>query len=137
VSHTIKKDWVYLPLMLLPMPVVLGWLIVSEWRGDSEFTLLNHLSTYGPLIGISFIALAFGVVSFIRIRMRWLKIVVLFLSGIITLTLISFYTSGKLSFTSLLLLILLLVSIFLVPALLENGVRSGRWGKYFKHHPMI
>jgi hypothetical protein len=58
------------------------------------------------------------------------------MSGIITLSLISFYAWGRLSFIVLLLMILLLVSIFLIPALLDNGVRSGRWGKIFEHHPM-
>ncbi len=136
VTKTIKKDWIYLSLMLLPMPVIIGWFAISEWRGNLDGNLMTRMFSYGPWIGVSFLALAFGVLSFIRIRKRWLKIAVLFMTGIITLALISSYAQGRMTLIYLLLLILFLISIFLVPALLENGVRSGKWGKIFEHHPM-
>jgi hypothetical protein len=136
VSQTLKKDWLYLSLMLLPMPAIIGWFAVTEWRIGLDSTSIMRISTYAPSIGISFLALAFGVVSFVRIRRRWLKVAVLFMTGIITLTLISAYAWGRISFINMLLLILLLCSIFLIPALLENGVRSGKWGKIFEHRPM-
>jgi len=135
VSQTIKKDWVYISLMLLPMPVIISWFIVTEWRYGVNMDSIMSVS-YQSWIGASFMALACGVISFVRIRRRWLKVTVLFMTGIITLALIYFYTWGQLSFVNLLLLILLLVSIFLVPAMLENGVRSGKWGKIFEHRPM-
>jgi hypothetical protein len=135
VSQTIKKDWLYLTLMLLPMPVIIGWFVASEWRVNFNATTLTTISNYGPWVGVSFLALAFGVISFIRIRRRWLKITVLFMTGMITLALISSYAWGRLSFISLLLLLLFLVSIFLVPIFLENGTRSGKWGKIFEHKP--
>lgn len=136
VSQTIKKDWLYISLMFLPMPIIIGWFAATQWRSDFDVSLETVLNSYGPWIGTSFLALAFGVVSFTRIRKRWLKVAVLFMTGVITLALISSYAWGRLSFISLLLLILLLTSLFLVPAMLENGVRSGRWGKIFEHHPM-
>jgi hypothetical protein len=136
VSQTMKKDWLYLSLMLLPLPAVIGWFIVTEWQIGFNTDTVDRFSAYGPWIGISFLALAFGVVSFVRIRRRWLKIAVLFMTGIMTLTLISAYAWGRISFIYLLLLILLLTGIFLVPALLENGVRSGKWGKSFEHRPL-
>jgi hypothetical protein len=136
VSQTIKKDWLYLSLMLLPMPIIIGWFVVSEWRVNFDINSMTHIYYYGPWMGISFLALAFGVVTFVRIRRRFLKIAVLFMTGTITLVLISSYAWGRLSLINLLLLIIFLVSIFLVPALLENGVRSGKWGKIFEHRPM-
>jgi hypothetical protein len=136
ITQTIKKDWLYLSLMLLPMPAIVGWFISTGWMGNFNVETEERLYNNAPWIGISFLALAFGVVTFVRIRRRWLKIAVLFMSGAIALTLISSYARGRMDFIVLLLLILLLVSIFLVPALLENGVRTGRWGKYFEHRPM-
>jgi hypothetical protein len=136
VSQTIKKDWLYISLMLLPMPIIISWFAVTEWRFGFDAAAVFQVSSYEPWIGASFLALAFGVVSFIRIRKRWLKIAVLFMTGMITLTLIFAYTSGRLSFVNLLLLILMLASIFLVPAFLENGARSGKWGKIFEHPPL-
>ncbi len=136
VSQTIKKDWLYLSLMLLPMPIIISWFVVAGWRNTFNLDMIGLATSYGPWIGVSFLALAFGVVSFTRIRKRWLKIAVLFMTGVITLSLISSWAWGRISFVNLLLLILLLVSIFLVPALLENGVRSGKWGKIFENRPM-
>ncbi len=137
VSQTIKKDWLYLSLMLLPMPVIISWFVVTGLRDDfSEFSI-ERVYYYGPWIGISFLSLALGVISFVRVRRRWLKITVLFMTGVIALSLASSYAWGRLDLITVLLLMLFLGSIFLIPALLENGVRSGRWGKIFEHRPMF
>ena len=136
VGRSIKSDWLQFSLMFLPMPIIIGWFAATEWPFEINGNFETVLYYNGPLIGTSFLALALGVISFIRIRKRWLKVVVLFLTGVITLALISSYAQGRLSFINLLLLILLLGCIFFIPALLENGVRSGRWGKIFEHHPM-
>jgi len=135
VGRTIKKDWLYLSLMLLPMPIIIGWFIAVEWRGFPEYSL-ERLRYFAPWIGLSFLALAASVVTFIRLRKRWLKIAVLFITGLTTLTLVAFYGWGRLELIAFLVLILLMVSIFLIPALLENGVRSGKWDRIFEHRPM-
>ena len=135
IGQTIKKDWLYLSLMLLPIPIIIGWFIAVEWRGFPEYSL-ERLRYFAPWIGLSFLALAVAVVTFIRLRKRWLKIGVLFMTGVTTLMLVAFYAWGRLELVTFLLLILLMTSIFLIPALLENGVRSGRWGKVFEQRPM-
>jgi hypothetical protein len=135
VGQTIKKDWLYLSLMLLPLPVIMAWFAVTEVYGFWDVKSLLSASSYGPWLGLSFLSLGFGVVTFVRIRRRWLKIAVLFLTGFITLTLVTSYAWGKISTVNFLLLVLFTASIFLIPAMLENGVRSGKWGKIFDHRP--
>ena len=135
VGQTIKKDWLYLSLMLLPLPVILAWFAVTEVHDASGIKGLINTESYGPWLGLSFLSLGFGVVTFVRIRKRWLKIAVLFMTGVITLTLVTSYAWGKISTVNFLLLILFTASLFLVPALLENGVKSGKWGKIFDHRP--
>jgi hypothetical protein len=135
VGQTIKKDWLYLSLMLLPLPVILAWFAVTEVHDASSVKSLINAESYGPWLGLSFLSLAFGVVTFVRIRKRWLKIAVLFMTGVITLTLVTSYAWGKISTINFLLLILFTAGIFLIPALLENGVKSGKWGKIFDHRP--
>jgi hypothetical protein len=135
VTKTIKNDWLHLSLMLLPMPVIICWFMIAEWNGSLNGNVFDRLSYYGPSIGVSFLGLAFGVVTFVRIRRRWLKIVVLFLTGVITLFLISIYASGQLSILGLLLLMLLLGSIFLLPAWLDRA-HSRRWARTFEHRSM-
>ena len=129
VSQTIKKDWIYLSLMLLPMPAILAWFAVAGWKDGFNIDDLMTSNSYAPWIGLSFLALAFGVISFVRIRRRWLKIAVLFITGSTILVLVSSYARGRLTLTHFLLLLLLQASIFLIPAFLENGARSGNWGK--------
>jgi hypothetical protein len=135
VSHTIKQDWVYLSLMLLPMPIIISWFLVAERRAVVYGLNIDSLAEYGPWIGLSFLALALSVVSFVRLRRRWLKISALFLTGVITSALIGAYAWGRIELITFLLLILFQASIFLIPALLENGARSGRWGRIFEHKP--
>jgi hypothetical protein len=136
VTRTIRRDWLHLSLMLMPMPVIISWFIIAEWNGNLDGNIIDRLTYYGPSIGASFLVLAFGVVTFVRIRRRWLKIAVLFLTGAITLSLISVYAAGQLSLMGLLLLMIFLGSIFLIPAWLDKGKRPGRWGKIFEHRPM-
>jgi hypothetical protein len=135
ISQTIKKDWVYLSLMLLPMPIIISWFLVAASREKTSGFELESLTEYGPWIGLSFLALALSVVSFVRLRRRWLKISSLFLTGVITTTLIGAYAWGRIELITFLFLILFQTAIFLIPALLENGARSGRWGKIFEHKP--
>ena len=135
VSQTIKKDWVYISLMLLPMPIIISWFLVAERRAVVYGFNVDSLTEYGPWIGLSFLALALSVIWFVRLRQRWLKISSLFITGVISTALISAYAWGRIEFITFLLLILFQTSIFLIPALLDSGARSGRWGKIFEHKP--
>ena len=137
VTQTIVKDWLYLSLMLVPIPIIIGWFVAMEWMGEFPEHALERLRYFAPWIGLSFLALGMAVVMFVRLRKRWLKIAVLFVAGVTTVTLIAFYTWGHLELSIFLALLLLMVSIFLLPAFLENGVRSGRWGKVFEQRPMV
>jgi hypothetical protein len=134
-SQTLKMDWAYISLMLLPMPMIISWVVVANKRAAFSAFDINKLAEYGPWIGLSFLTLALSVVFFVRMRRRWLKISFLFITGIISTLLISGYAWGRIDLISLLLLILFQASIFLVPALMENGVRTGKWGKIFEHKP--
>ena len=133
VSQTIKKDWIYLSLMLLPMPAIIAWFAVTGWNG--RVSVQRLLDSYGPWIGLSFLALAFAVISFVRIRRRRWKIAILFITGSTILVLVASYTHGHLTSTHFLLLLLLQTSIFLVPAFLDSNARFGKRGKNYQSHP--
>jgi len=135
IGQTIKKDWLFSSLMLLPIPIIISWFIAVEWKGGFPEYSLARLHYFAPWIGLNFLALAAAVVTFIRLRKRWLKVAVLFVTGLITVTLVAFYAWGNLELLTFLALMLLTASIFLIPALLENGVRSGKWGKIFEQQP--
>ncbi len=120
---TIKRDWLYTSLMLFPIPVIAGWFLAVEPVGEVPEHWLQRIQQFAPWIGLSFLALALTVATFIRLRKRWLKIAVLVLSGLITLTMVTYYTEGQISVFALLLLIIAMLLLLLSPALFERKVK--------------
>jgi hypothetical protein len=83
---------------------------------------VEQVNDFAPWIGLSFLALALAVAMFMRVRRRWLKVAVLFISGLLTLAMVAYYADGKLSLVTFLVLILLMLGLFVTPALLERKV---------------
>jgi hypothetical protein len=121
-KQTIKKDWLFASLMLLPFPIVLGWMVVIEL----EDTLLWHeqLYEFAPLIALSFAVLALTVATFIRIRQRWAKAGALITLEIFILVIVGMGGKSTIDFGGWLLLVLLALLLLLVPALLERKIRD-------------
>jgi len=124
--RTIKRDWLYASLMLLPVPTIVGWLLAVQPEGRFPNYGVERVNEYGPWIGLSFLALAVAVTMFMRLRQRWLKIGVLVMSGLLTLVMVIYYTDGRLSLGAFLVLIVIMLGLFVTPALLERKVRYRR-----------
>ena len=122
---TIKRDWLYSSLMLLPLPILIGWFLAVQWEGRFPEFSVERLHDSASLIGLSFLALAATVVLFVRLRQRWLKVAVLFISGLLILIMTACYAEGRLGLSTFLVLILVLSGLFLTPALLEHKIRHG------------
>jgi hypothetical protein len=120
---TIRKDWLYTSLMLLPIPTIIGWLVAVEPINKLPESWLQTVDDFAPWIGLSFLALALAVATFYRLRKRWLRISVLVVSGLLTLTMITYYTEGRLSLPALLVLIVVMLLLLLSPALVERTLR--------------
>jgi hypothetical protein len=121
----IKRDWLYSSLMLLPVPVIIGWFMAVTFEGRFADFTLDRIQTFAPWIGLSFFISALSVGLFVRLRRRWLKITVLLVSGLFTLTLVAFYTGGRLGLLGFIVLISVMLGIFLTPALLERRLKHG------------
>ncbi len=119
---TINKDWLYSALMLLPVPSIIGWFLAVEQGGGFPGFGLEHLYDFAPWAGLNFLVLAVAVATFIRLRQRWLKVVALGISGLITLSMVTF-ASSRLGLFAFISLALLMVSFLLVPAILEHKLR--------------
>ena len=124
--QTIKRDWLYSSLMLFPIPIIIGWFIAVRLEGRFPEFSIERLYDLAPWIGLSFLALAVTAAAFIRLRRRWLKVTVLFISGLLTLIMAACYAEGRLGLSTFLVLILVLLSLFLTPALLERRIRYRR-----------
>jgi len=120
---TIKRDWLYSTLMLLPVPIIVGWFLAVEQGGRFPELGLERIRDFAPWIETSFLALAITAATFIRLRQRWLKVAVLLISGVLTLVMVACYTEGRLSLPALSVLMLVMVGLFLTPALLERRIK--------------
>lgn len=130
VEQTIRRDWLFSSAMLLPIPIIAGWVLAIEPEGRFTEYSIPRVYDFAPWIALSFLVLALTIVTFVRLRKRWLRTILLIVSGLLTLTMIGYYTEGRLSLPAFLVLVLAMVGLFLIPALLERRVRSS--GRRFK-----
>lgn len=126
IVQTNKRDWIFSSLMLLPLPVIIGWYLTVSPSGRFTEYSMQRIYYFAPWIGLSFMALALTIVAFIRLRQRWLRIGLLAASGLLTLTLIVYYTVGRLNTLTFFGLILVMWGVLVVPPLLERRLKSGR-----------
>ncbi len=124
IVQTIRRDWLFSSVMLLPIPIIVGWVLAVAPEGGLTEYSKQRIYEFAPWIGLSFLALALTIAAFIRLRQRGLKIAILIISGLLTLTMVAYYADGRLSLPAFLVLILAMWGLFLIPALLERRIRS-------------
>ena len=125
VAQTARRDWLLSSLMLLPLPIIVGWFLAVAPEGRLTEDSIQRVHYFAPWIGLSFLALALTIAAFIRLRQRWIRKALLIISGLLTLTMVAYYTQDRLSLTTFLGLILVMWGIFLVPPVLERVLRNG------------
>ena len=125
-DQTVRRDWLFSSLMLLPVPIIVGWVLAIEPQSRLADYNMQRVNEFALSIGLSFLALALTIITFTRLRQRWLRIGLLFISGLLTLTMIVYYTDGRLSLIAFLVLVLAMGGLFLIPALLERRIRKSK-----------
>jgi hypothetical protein len=124
-----KKDWVFASLMLLPLPIMLGWILalwIRALEGQNGFLSREQLYDFAPLMALSFAVLALTVATFIRLRQRWLKVSVLLTLEIFALGIMAFSGKSSINPFGWFGLVLLAVILILGPAILERRRRQTR-----------
>ena len=115
VIQTTRKDWLLSSVMLLPIPIIIGWFLAVSTEGRFTEYSMQRAYYLAPWIGLSFLALALTIATFIRVRQRWLRIGLLAISGLLTLSLVVYYTSGRLDTPTFVGLMLVMWGVFLSP----------------------
>jgi hypothetical protein len=123
IVQTIRRDWLFSSVMLLPLPIIIGWFLAIFPGARLNENSLQRVYIFAPGIGLSFMALALTIAAFIRIRQRWLRVALLAISGLLTLTLVAFYSFEKLNTMTFLGLVLIMWGVLLAPPLLERLLR--------------
>lgn len=124
IIQTTRKDWLFATVMLLPFPILFGWFIAISpgWRFTEDS--FQRLNLFAPWIGLSFMALALTIAVFIRVRQRWVRIVLLGASGLLTLTMVAYYSMGRLNTFTFVGLVFVMWGVLLVPPLLERQLKG-------------
>ena len=130
VIQTIKRDWLYSTLMLLPVPVILSWVLATGSGENFPESTLERLNYFAPWIATSFLFLGAAVAVFIRTRQRMLKVTTLLILGFLTLVSVAYYARGMLNLPSFLLLTILMLSLFLIPSWVERKIKYSADGAY-------
>ncbi len=118
----LKIDWLFVSLMMIPIPIVLGWVMVLST--SDIFLGSERVHEAASWIAFSFALLALSVATFIRVRQRWLKAGALLVCATMVLAVMALISNNALSLWAWLLLSLLALSHLFVPALLERGMRG-------------
>jgi hypothetical protein len=117
IVQTIRRDWLLSTLMLLPLPIITGWFLAVSPSGKFNEYSLQRLYSFAPWIGLSFLILAATIATFLRLRQRWLRVSLLAVSGLLTLTLVVYHSTGRLATPTFL---GVMWGVFLAPLLLER-----------------
>ena len=126
IIQTTRRDWLFSSLMLLPLPIIIGWYLAISPSGKVNEQSLQRVYYFAPWIGLSFMALGLTIAAFIRLRQRWLRVTLLATSGLMTLSLVVYYTTGRLNTLTFFGLILVMWGVLLVPPLLERYLKNKR-----------
>lgn len=119
--QALKRDWMFVTLMLLPFPIAVGWML--PLINGADYVLFEHLGKYQPWIALSFAAMALGVTIFVRARSRWAKGVVLTIIQVAVLLALAVAGNSAIGLWGWILLFLFSLSLFIIPALLEKRLR--------------
>jgi hypothetical protein len=118
---TIERDWLFASLMLLPIPVILGWRLALGIEDMQQW--LARIYDAAQLIALSFAVLALTVTTFIRVRQRWAKAGALLTHEIILLVVVASADKNAIGLYTWIFLILLFLFLVISPALLDPVVR--------------
>jgi hypothetical protein len=119
-----KRDWLYSALMLLPASTFVGWFLAAEQNTSFSSIKIDILYNFALWKGLTFMVFAVSVTLFMRLRQRWLRIVALITSGLVT-SMVTILASNRLGLLSFIILVLLSLCFLLVPAFIEHKVRRG------------
>jgi hypothetical protein len=122
--QTLRKDWLFVSLMLLPLPIVLGWVVALKI--NTSFIEFEKVHEAAPWIALSFSVLALTVAVFIRVKKRWIKTGALLIPVLLILLIVALDRRNSLDFWGWLLLTLLTGLNVLGPALLEGATKRNR-----------
>jgi hypothetical protein len=123
--RVIRRDWILVSLMLVPLPIFASWLFNIEHVGGLFLGSGAVLYQWDAPMAIALGLLAVTSAVFIRLRQRVLKVGALVTIGSLSLAMVGHNLWGELGLLGLLTVSLCMLIFLLVPALAETKIGHG------------
>ena len=118
----VRRDWLLASFMLLPFPAIIVWLLALEQGGGLAAYSKEGLQSGDQGMAFAFLALGGAAGTFIRLRQRLLKIVVLAVATLLILAIVWRFAESDLNPVISLFVSFCFISFLLSPWLLQNRV---------------
>jgi hypothetical protein len=120
VSRILKRDWLLVSYMLLPLPLLGIWIIAIDNLGQLLFDSGLPVHQWDRSMVLALLLLALSAALFTRLRQRLLRVAVLLVIGMGSTLIAGWTVLGANNFLNLLLICSVPVSTVLIPASLQN-----------------
>jgi hypothetical protein len=118
IKQTLKRDWLFVSLMMLPVPAAAGWVLaLTLKRGLSDPTQIYQTAIW---IALTFAIFAFSIVFFTRVKSRGAKTIFLLLAELLMMIVLFVTCKETINFFGWVALLVLSIVAILGPALLER-----------------
>jgi hypothetical protein len=116
VSRILKRDWLLVSYMLVPLPLLGIWIISIDGGGQILFDLGVRIHQWDRNMLLALLLLGLSAALFIRMRQRLSKVAILLIIGMGSTTIAGWTVLGANQFFNLLLISALPISTVLIPA---------------------
>ncbi len=124
--RVVRRDWILASLMLMPFPIIGGWLFgIREFDSIFGAASANASNALNMPMSTALVVLGITSTAFIRLRQRKIKVGALAMLGSTAFAVLANHLGSGLSFPVLLLISFLLLTFVLSPALLEAKIGHG------------
>jgi len=126
VSRILKRDWLLVSYMLMPLPLLGIWIAAIDDMGQVLFALGLRIHQWDRSMVLALLLLSLSTALFTRLRQRLSKVATLLVIGMGSTMIAGWTVLGANHFLNLLLISAIPISTVLIPAALQTlFVRSG------------
>ena len=119
VSRILKRDWLLVAYMLLPLPLLGIWITAIDGVGQALFTLGVQVHRWDRNMVLALLLLGLSAALFLRLRQRLSKVAALLMIGTGSTIIAGWTVLGANQFSNLVLISAIPISTVLIPAVLQ------------------
>ena len=120
VSRILKRDWLLVSYMLLPLPLLGIWITAIDGVGQDLFPLGTQVHQWDRNMVLALLLLSLSAALFMRLRQRLVRVAILLVIGMGSTMIAGWTVLGANHFFNILLISAIPISTVLIPAVLQT-----------------